>query len=111
MQPKSNYLDDKEVLTSLLPSTERRDDAPMQPITAKATSGPSMIETERPKGYKVVFRKGRDTSVLYWNDSLAEIQQLARRLALECGADGFEIVEFASDAKPPNFEPEPDPDA
>jgi hypothetical protein len=70
-----------------------------------------MIETERPKGYKVVFSKGRDTSVLYWNGSLAEIQHRARRLALECGADDFEIVEFVGDAKPANLEPEPDPDA
>jgi hypothetical protein len=68
-----------------------------------------MMETERPRGYKVVFhRKGHELGVLYWNDSLAEIQQLARRLALECGADDFDIVEFASDAKPADFEPEND---
>ena len=71
-----------------------------------------MIETERPRGYTVVFRrKGRDTGVLYWNGSLAEIQQLARRIALECGADDFEIGKFASDSKPANFEPEPNSDA
>jgi hypothetical protein len=64
------------------------------------------------RGYEVVFhRKGRELGVLYWKDSFAEIKQLARRIALECGADDFEIVEFASDAKPVDFEPGPDPDA
>ena len=45
--------------------------------------------------YQVVFlRSGRDMETLYWNATLCEIKKLARTIALERGADRFQIIEF-----------------
>ena len=69
---------------------------------AKAVGLESDRWAEVPKttSYKVTFRRaGHDIEALYWAGSLAETEDLAGKIALECGADDFRIVEFASDAE------------
>ena len=46
-------------------------------------------------GYQVVFRRNdRDIETLYWTGSLDETLRLARKIAVECAADAFRIIEF-----------------
>ncbi|MBV9288445.1 MAG: hypothetical protein JO288_11605 [Hyphomicrobiales bacterium] len=71
-------------------------------VTAKAAPLKSdpWAEVRKTISYKITFRrKGRDLEALYWAGSLAETEDLAEKIALECGADDFRIVEFASDAE------------
>ena len=44
-------------------------------------------------GYQVVFND-RDIETLYWTGSLDETLRLARKIAVECAADAFRIIEF-----------------
>ena len=71
-------------------------------VTAKIVARKSdpWAEVPRTISYKVTFRRaGHDIEALYWAGSLAETEDLAGKIALECGADDFRIVEFASDAE------------
>ena len=43
----------------------------------------------------VLLRLGEEIQTLYWNGSLQETVNLARRIALKCGADRFRVIELA----------------
>ena len=43
----------------------------------------------------VLLRLGEEIRTLYWNGSLQETVNLARRIALKCEADRFRVIEFA----------------
>ena len=71
-------------------------------VTAKvvALESDPWAEVRKTISYKITFRrKGRDIESLYWAGSLAETEDLAEKIAVECGADDFRIVEFASDVE------------
>jgi hypothetical protein len=45
--------------------------------------------------YRVVFRRhGRDIETLYWNGSLDETRDLARRISSQCEAEEFRRIDF-----------------
>ena len=49
--------------------------------------------------YKVILkRNGGEIETLYWNGSLQETVNLARRIALRCQADRFRIFELGGNA-------------
>ena len=43
----------------------------------------------------VLLRNCEEIQTLYWNGSLQEMVNLARRIALKCEADRFRIIEHA----------------
>jgi hypothetical protein len=42
----------------------------------------------------LLLRNGEEIQTLYWNGFLQETVNLARTIALKCGADRFRIIEF-----------------
>ena len=42
----------------------------------------------------ILLRDAEEIQTLYWNGSLQETVNLARKIALKCGADRFRIIEF-----------------
>jgi hypothetical protein len=46
--------------------------------------------------YKIVVqRKDSEIDTLYWNGSLEETINLARKIGVKCEADRFRVIEFA----------------
>jgi hypothetical protein len=57
--------------------------------------GGTMLEVRTTNGYLAEFqREDHEIVTLYWMGSLDETRDLAKQIALNCGADIFRIMEF-----------------